>query len=245
MTNKKNQKNRPGTFAGVLLIMPLFFLVLVLQSFVQGPEEVPEIKGSVSLATVNKDAEYYDEDVIFTVVEEQPKFPGGEDARMQFIKDNLKYPEMAKEAGIQGTVFVSFVIEKDGSLSNVQVLRGVSNELDAEAVRAVEAMPDWIPGRQRGKEVRVQYNMPIRFSLDEDEDTFTPVPDDDALNLIIIDGERHEIAGKFDIVELNELIPVEEIGHIELLTGKDAEPYGYKRVIMISRKEELKFFRDE
>ena len=244
MMNKEIRKNRLQTVTGMLLILPLFFTIFMLQSFVPGPEEVPEPKEEREVIAVDQVGDEHEEDVIFTVVEEQPKFPGGEDARMQFMQHNLKYPEMAKEAGIQGTVFVSFVVEKDGSISNVKILRGLSAEVDKEAVRVVEAMPDWVPGRQRGEEVRVQFNMPIRFTLDEETD-----PDESKMlersYLIIIGDEQHTIADRFDIQELNDIIPVEEIGHIEMLTGEEAKSYGYDRVIKISRKEELEFFRGE
>lgn len=109
--------------------------------------------------------EEVEDDVIFTVVEEQPTFPGGEEARVRFLGDNLRYPQMAREAGIQGTVFVTFVVERDGSVTDVRVLRGIGGGCDEEAVRVVQAMPRWEPGRQRGQPVRVQFNMPIRFML--------------------------------------------------------------------------------
>ncbi len=112
-----------------------------------------------------EEEEEVDEDVIFTVVEDQPQFPGGEEARQKFLEDNLRYPQMAREAGIQGTVFVTFVVETDGSVTDVQILRGIGGGCDQEAVRVVQMMPRWEPGRQRGQPVRVQFNMPIRFRL--------------------------------------------------------------------------------
>ncbi len=105
------------------------------------------------------------EDVIFTVVEDQPEFPGGETARQQFLNDNLRYPQMAREAGIQGTVFVTFVVEVDGSVTDVRIVRGIGGGCDEEAMRVVRMMPNWQPGRQRGQPVRVQFVMPIRFRL--------------------------------------------------------------------------------
>jgi periplasmic protein TonB len=105
------------------------------------------------------------EDVIFTVVEDQPSFPGGEEARIRYLQENLRYPQMAREAGIQGTVFVTFVVERDGSVTDVRVIRGIGGGCDEEAVRVVRNMPRWTPGRQRGQPVRVQFNMPIRFVL--------------------------------------------------------------------------------
>lgn len=109
--------------------------------------------------------EEVEEEQIFTIVEDQPSFPGGDAALMQYLTNNLRYPTMAREAGIQGTVFVTFVVERDGSITDVRVLRGVGGGLDEEAVRVVRNMPRWTPGRQRGQAVRVQFNLPIRFVL--------------------------------------------------------------------------------
>ncbi|MBM3405309.1 MAG: TonB family protein [Bacteroidetes bacterium] len=102
---------------------------------------------------------------IFTVVEEQPSYPGGEEARLKYLQDNIKYPVEAKELGIQGRVFVSFVVEPDGSVSNVSVLRGIGGGCDEEAIRVVKNMPKWVPGKQRGVPVRVRINLPIKFTL--------------------------------------------------------------------------------
>jgi TonB family protein len=102
---------------------------------------------------------------IFTVVEDMPSFPGGDDARIKMLVDNIKYPQFAKEKGIQGTVYVTFVINTDGNVSDVKVLRGIGGGCDEEAVRVVNLMPKWKPGYQDGKPVRVQFNMPIRFTL--------------------------------------------------------------------------------
>jgi periplasmic protein TonB len=102
---------------------------------------------------------------IFTVVEEQPNYPGGDEARIKWLQENIKYPEEAKELGIQGKVFVTFVVEVDGSISDVRVLRGIGGGCDEEAIRVVKSMPKWIPGKQRGVPVRVQFNLPIKFTL--------------------------------------------------------------------------------
>ena len=102
---------------------------------------------------------------IFTVVEDNPMFPGGDEARMKFLRDNIKYPQMARESGIQGTVYVTFVVEANGAITNIKILRGIGGGCDEEALRVVRQMPKWQPGKQRGKAVRVQFNMPIRFVL--------------------------------------------------------------------------------
>ena len=105
------------------------------------------------------------EDEIFIVVEDQPEFPGGDAARIRFLSENIRYPQMARESGIQGTVFVTFVVERDGSITDVRVIRGIGGGCDEEAIRVIQAMPSWTPGRQRGRPVRVQFTMPIRFTL--------------------------------------------------------------------------------
>lgn len=102
---------------------------------------------------------------VFMVVENPPSFPGGDNARMDFLVKNLVYPKHAREAGIEGTVFVTFVIEKDGIVSNIEIIRGIGGGCDEEAVRVMKLMPKWTPGKQNGKEVRVQYNMPLKFKL--------------------------------------------------------------------------------
>ncbi len=100
---------------------------------------------------------------IFMVVEDMPSFPGGN--VQKWIAKNVKYPVLAMENGIQGKVFIQFVIEKDGSITDVKVVRGVDSSLDKEAVRVVSSMPKWKPGKQRGKPVRVSYTLPINFQL--------------------------------------------------------------------------------
>lgn len=105
------------------------------------------------------------EQEIFMVVEEQPGFPGGDIARLKYLAENIKYPQMARESGVQGMVYVTFVVEPDGRISNVRILRGIGGGCDEEAVRVIKAMPRWKAGKQRGKSVRVQFNMPIKFTL--------------------------------------------------------------------------------
>ena len=106
---------------------------------------------------------------IFQVVEEMPEFPGGLAEAMKFLAKNINYPVAAQQAKIEGRVIVQFVVEKDGSVSDVKVMRGVNSELDAEAIRVVSMMPKWIPGKQRGKAVAVKYTMPIMFRLQTPE----------------------------------------------------------------------------
>ena len=104
-------------------------------------------------------------DEIFVVVENQPEFPGGNTAMMKFLGDNIKYPVIAQENGIQGRVICNFVVEKDGSITDVQVVRGVDPSLDREAMRVIQQMPRWKPGKQRGQAVRVRFTLPVVFRL--------------------------------------------------------------------------------
>ncbi len=110
------------------------------------------------------------EEEVFVVVEEQAEFPGGLDSMYAYIVKNLKYPEAAKEKGIEGRVFVQFVIEKDGSISNVKILRGIGGGCEEAAVEMIKNMPKWKPGKQRGKPVRCQFNLPIKFELPKDKE---------------------------------------------------------------------------
>ena len=106
-----------------------------------------------------------EESKVFDVVEEQPSFPGGQGALMQWLSDNIKYPVIAAENGIQGRVIVQFVVSKTGSISNVNVVRGVDPSLDKEAVRVVKAMPNWTPGKQNGTTVNVRYTLHVTFKV--------------------------------------------------------------------------------
>ncbi|MBQ2188112.1 MAG: M56 family metallopeptidase [Bacteroidales bacterium] len=114
-----------------------------------------------------------DGDEVCLSAEKYPEFPGGTTALFDFINKNVKYPKSARDKGIEGRVFVQFVVEKDGSLSSFTVLRGVSDDINAEALRVVKLMPKWKPGMQEGKPVRVQYVLPFKFQLSGNENTLT------------------------------------------------------------------------
>ena len=105
------------------------------------------------------------EEEIFQIVEEMPSYPGGMQSLYEYLSENIRYPVVAMESGIQGRVYVTFVVEKDGSISDVKVLRGIGGGCDEEAVRVIKAMPKWNPGKQRGRAVRVLYNVPVNFTL--------------------------------------------------------------------------------
>ena len=101
---------------------------------------------------------------VFVVVEQMPQYPGGEKAMKQYIVQHVQYPKEALDNGISGVVYVTFVVEKDGSIGGTKILRGIGGGCDEEALRVVSSMPNWTPGMQRGVPVRTQYNIPIRFA---------------------------------------------------------------------------------
>ncbi len=150
---------------------------------IKSQEELAESKVQISVATVEgtDDAHGIDiadleqhkviaEDVenkIFDLVEQQPEFPGGVDALMKFIRDNINYPMIAAENGIKGRVSLKFVVTKTGEIADVKVVRGVDPHLDKEAIRVLKSMPNWIPGKQNGKAVNVYFSLPVNFVLQQ------------------------------------------------------------------------------
>lgn len=114
---------------------------------------------------VQQAEEVVEEPEIFTIVEDMPEFPGGQEQLFKYLGQNIKFPAMAKDAGITGTVFVTFVVGSDGKIKDAKVLRGIGGGCDEEALRVIKSMPAWKPGKQRGKTVSVQYNLPVRFTL--------------------------------------------------------------------------------
>lgn len=106
-----------------------------------------------------------DKNGVYTQSEVMPKYTGGNDAMFKYLSTNLKYPIAAKEKKIEGTVFVRFVVNADGKVGSVEILRGIGGGCDQEAKRIVEMMPNWTPGQEKGKNVAVQYNLPIKFKL--------------------------------------------------------------------------------
>ena len=115
---------------------------------------------------LHKEAEVDNSEKIYDVVEEMPQFPGGQAALLEFLSKNIRYPEEARKNSIQGRVIATFVVEKDGNISNIRVVKSVDSQLDAEAIRVINSMPNWNPGKQNGKAVRVKYTVPVTFKLD-------------------------------------------------------------------------------
>ena len=146
------------------------------EEVVEPPPTQDEVK-EVQVSTVTQEGEDIvdipedpivgdpDEGKIFQFVEEPPSFPGGEDKLMEYLSKNIKYPTIAKENNIQGRVYVTFVVDKDGKVTGAKVLRGIGGGCDEEALRVVKNMSEWKPGRQNGRSVLVQYNLPVVFNL--------------------------------------------------------------------------------
>ena len=133
-------------------------------------EDEVEIENEVEIEETETDEEEMieieeDDDEFFMVVENMPEFPGGDLGLMKFIQKNVRYPAIAKEYNITGKVYVSFIVDKKGNVTNVKIVRGVDKNLDAEAVRVVSSLPKYKPGKQRGKAVRVMFTIPINFTL--------------------------------------------------------------------------------
>ena len=128
--------------------------------------EDDETEEVVIAAPVEAPVEEEEEEVVFVVVESMPEFPGGQQALFKYLSENVKYPVIAQENGIQGRVICQFVVNKDGSIVDVEVVRsGGDPSLDKEAIRVIKSMPKWKPGKQRGKPVRVKYTVPVNFKL--------------------------------------------------------------------------------
>jgi protein TonB len=134
---------------------------------VEGNDEVggEVLKAKEEIAAPEPPKQQVEENKVFDVVEQMPSFPGGMGALMSWLSQNIKYPVIAAENGVQGRVIVQFVVEKDGSITDVKVAKSVDPSLDKEASRVVSAMPKWTPGKQNGSAVRVKYTVPVTFKL--------------------------------------------------------------------------------
>jgi protein TonB len=128
-------------------------------------EDELEIEDTESDEDIAIEIEEESDDEFFMVVENMPEFPGGDLGLMKYIRKHVKYPPIAKEYNITGKVYVSFIVDKTGSVTNVKIVRGVDKNLDAEALRVVKSLPKYKPGKQRGKAVRVMFTIPINFTL--------------------------------------------------------------------------------
>ncbi len=132
---------------------------------VQGNDEGGQVLKATQTIIKQEPPVHEEVNKVFDVVEQMPSFPGGNAALMAYLSNNVKYPVVAQENGVQGRVIVSFVVERDGSITDVTVVRSVDPSLDREAQRVVRSMPHWNPGKQNGSAVRVKYNVPVSFRL--------------------------------------------------------------------------------
>ena len=155
-------KQTPKLFAGfkclLFVVSALILLVIVIAPARANAQDKREKTTQTRKDTAT-------DDKVYEVCEQMPIFEGGDAALMKYLTDSVKYPELAKKHGVQGRVVIGFIVEKDGSLTDVKVLRHVDIALDAEALRVVKGMPKWIPGRQNEQRVRVKYNVPVSFRL--------------------------------------------------------------------------------
>ena len=157
-----NNKQTPNLFAGFKCLL-FAISTLVLLVIVFAPAGVNAQNKKVKKAQTHKDTTT--DDKVYDVCEQMPTYEGGDAALLKYLGENLKLPEEDQERGMQGRMVVGFIVEKDGSLTNVKVLRPVDIALDAEVLRVVKGMPKWIPGRHNGQRVRVRYLLPIHICL--------------------------------------------------------------------------------
>ena len=203
---KKNATNKMG---------PINEIVVVEQAPDAQKEVKPvEMPNAMKVKKAEKEA--------FDVVEQMPQFPGGPEALMQFLSQNVKYPKEAYEKNVQGRVIANFVVEKDGSITEAKIVKSVSPELDAEALRVIGSMPNWMPGRQNGEAVRVKYTVPITFKLQGGST-------EKAVEKYIL-----EIDGKVaDDSEIGS-IPPGDIQSMHIEKGENGQP---KKIIITTKKK--------
>lgn len=156
MTQSKSNLIQKLRFLPVLPLLGLLFVAIACED-----NQEPGTPAAVETGTT------LEADEVFDVVEESPNFPGGMEAWGKFMMENLKYPALAKRMGVEGTVYLVFEVRTDGSVQNVEILRGIGAGCDEEAMRVVKKSPNWIPGKQRGRKVNVRMRLPVRFKLDD------------------------------------------------------------------------------
>lgn len=185
----------------------------------QAPDDQKEVKpvDMPNAIKVEKEVKAFD------VVEQMPQFPGGPAALMQFLSQNVKYPVEAHKAGVQGRVIASFVVEKDGSITEACIARSIHPSLDAEALRVIGSMPNWMPGKQNGEPVRVKYTVPITFKLQGND-----VKAKEEKYILEIDGK---VADDSEIGS----IPPGDIQSMHIEKGENGQP---KKIIITTKKKE-------
>ena len=158
MKNKQTPKLFAGFKCLLFVVSALILLVIVIAPARANAQDKREKTTQTRKDTAT-------DDKVYEVCEQMPIFEGGDAALLKYLTDSVKYPELAKKHGVQGRVVIGFIVEKDGSLTDVKVLRPVDIDLDAEVLRLVKGMPKWIPGRHNGQRVRVRYLLPIHICL--------------------------------------------------------------------------------
>ena len=183
----------------------------------QAPDDQKEVKPveMPNAIKVEKEVKAFD------VVEQMPQFPGGPAALMQFLSQNVKYPVEAHKAGVQGRVIATFVVEKDGSITEACIARSIHPSLDAEALRVIGSMPNWMPGMQNGEPVRVKYTVPITFKLQGND-----VKAKEEKYILEIDGKMA------DDTEIGS-IPPGDIQSMHIEKGENGQP---KKIIITTKK---------
>lgn len=155
-------KQTPKLFAGFkCLLFVVSALILLVIVIAPASANAQDKRGKTT--QTRKDTAT--DDKVYEVCEQMPIFEGGDAALLKYLRENLKYPDKTKDRGVQGRLVIGFIVEKDGSLTDVKVLRAVDIALDAEVLRVVKGMPKWIPGRHNGQRVRVRYLLPIHICL--------------------------------------------------------------------------------
>lgn len=158
MKNKQTPKLFAGFKCLLFVVSALILLVIVIAPARANAQDKREKTTQTRKDTAT-------DDKVYEVCEQMPIFEGGDAALLKYLRENLKYPDKTKDRGVQGRLVIGFIVEKDGSLTDVKVLRPVDIDLDAEALRVIKGMPKWIPGRQNGKRVRVRYLLPVHICL--------------------------------------------------------------------------------
>ena len=158
MKKKQTPKLLAGFKCLLFVVSALILLVIVVAPVRANAQDKKENTSQTRKDTAT-------DDKVYEVCEQMPIFKGGDAALLKYLRENLKYPDNTKDRGVQGRLVIGFIVEKDGSLTDVKVLRPVDIDLDAEVLRLVKGMPKWIPGRQNGKRVRVRYLLPIHICL--------------------------------------------------------------------------------
>jgi TonB family C-terminal domain len=218
MMNKK-QSHKVGMMK-YFVFLPITALLMLLSNMeavarieVIPTESIPEFEVLLPEEAIAQQ----DTSTVFTMVETPPKFPGGDEKLMQFISQNINYPKDAQEAGVQGRVILSYVVNKDGSVSDIKVARSIHPSLDAEAIRVIKSMPEWTPGKQRGETVRVKYTIPITFSLNvRGEPSVNRLSGEQ--NLKQPQSPKEPADGVYTVVEVAPKFPGGENGVVKFIT---------------------------